>query len=268
MFKARAVVVVGIVVLPALAVAGLSGTGMPLGKVFSRNAVVGSNLTITSPVIHTIDQSRSATPISAQPGGTDELLASMRMREALVRIVEGAAAQPGDQTSSIKLTFDDQSSLAYVQRTSLGLVAQESELRLTKNATPTDLEGIQADANRADSLAIEDTGVSAGAFYGSDSLSNTLFPSAAARILAAGQGVDQGDQAPAVNRLAGHNAGFAGTDGRSGRRGSDFNPVSFNRPASTEEVAETPIIAQGDDVPAPGTIGMALVALAGLRRRR
>ncbi|MBL8746878.1 MAG: hypothetical protein JNK58_11045 [Phycisphaerae bacterium] len=255
MFKARAVVLAGVVVVPALAVAGMSRLGVSLPSIFSKRAIVSSEISITAPVAQQFGV-QVARPGSSKGEQAVDVIDAARMREALTRIVEGASRGVVQDTKAAMTFSDDQEPQSVDRlREALGVVVNdESDLRLTQNVTSVDAASAEPSN---DGLLLNDDSTNAGAFGGGQSLADALFPSIAARNLT-GSGVQQGGQAPLVQRLAGGNSGFSGNDS-SGSNG---------RAASSLDVEPSDIASNGDDVPAPGAVALGLIGLAFVARRR
>lgn len=252
MFKARAVVIAGVVVLPALAVAGLSKMGVSLPRVFSREAIVNSEHSITADV-----GPQFAVAVSRAAGSTDtaeDIVETTRMREALAKIVNGDAQETVQDTTPV-MTFSDQQEPAAVDhlREALGIfIKDDAELRLTQHASV--MEPVAEQSN--DSLMITDAEVNTAAFGDNQSIADALFPSISVNDLT-GPGVKQGAQAPLVLRVANNNGGFSSDPVGSGGR----------RPTTFFGLDEENITSQGD-TPAPGTFVLGALALVGLARRR
>lgn len=252
MFKARAVVIAGIVVVPALAVAGLSRFGITLPKMFSRDAIRTAEVPITPPV-----GPQFAARV-ARPAGESEsrdIVADVRMRDALSKILEGTKNETV-QSATPLLAFTDEPEVQSIDhmRESLGLVLREESTlsRLSDDAAAAESE---AEASN-DSMMITDSQPLAGAFSSNPALAGALFPSAAVREMT-GQGVQQGEQAPLVQRIASNPAPFQGNDG----------VASGRRPSETFNFDPGEMIANGE-TPAPGTIALGVLGLVGFLRRR
>ncbi len=259
MFKARAVVLGGVVVLPALAVAGLSRMGVSLPSVFSRHAIVSSEISITPPVAQQFGV-QVARPASSNVEQVVDVVEAARMREAMARIVEGAG-QTVVQDTQAAIVFSDEQEPQSIDhlREALGLFLQDDgELRLTQDVN---VEAPEAELSE-DSLLLDNSSVSAGAFGGGDSLADAMFPSIGVRNLTNnGRGVEQGGQAPIVQRLASNPGGFSGDAGAVGGRGS---PSIVN----VDPVLDPEEITSNGDTPTPGTIALGVIGLVVLRRRR
>lgn len=253
MYKARAVVIAGVVVLPALAVAGLSKMGVSLPRVFSREAIVNSEQSITSDV-----GPQFAVAVSRAAGSTDtaeDIVETTRMREALAKIVNGNAQETVQDTAPV-MTFTDQQEPAAVDhlREALGIfIKDDAELRLTQHASEMEPAAEQS----SDSLLITDAEVNTVAFGDNQSIVDALFPSISVNDLT-GPGVKQGAQAPVVLRVASNNGGFSGETVGSSRGRGPSNFFGFD---------EEDISSQGE-TPAPGTFVLGALALVGLARRR
>lgn len=253
MFKARAVVIAGVVVLPALAVAGLSKMGVSLPRVFSREAIVNSEHSITAPVgpQFAVQVSRAA----GNAESAEDIVETTRMREALARIVTGGPAEPIQDPTPVMVFSEEQEPVAVDHlREALGIfIKDDAELRLTQHAS--EMEPVAEEST--DGLLITENEASAGAFGDNQSIVDALFPSISVNQLM-GSGVTQGAQAPVVLRVASNGAGFSGFDGGSS---------AGRRPAAFFAFDEEDIATQGE-TPAPGTLVLGALALVGMVRRR
>lgn len=247
MINVRAVVLGGVIVVPALAVAGLTRYGVSIPSMFTRNAIVNSEVSITAPVAHEF-RGRAT---RAQGEEAVDSIEAARIREAMARIVEGKGGVAQDTTPALVFTDSQEPTSVDHLRAALGVVLKDdSELRLTRNVNSVDAPAAEPSD---EGLRLDD--VNAGAFAQSTQLSDAIFPGVSVRDLT-GEGVEQGAQAPAVQRVAISGGAFAGNESSGGRRAPSF--LGFN---------EEDITSNGD-TPAPGAFALGVIGLVALGRRR